>query len=99
MSIGDDAYLAGRLSIAYLTAVAGEVLRTTPVNVVDLLLVTTVANMNAAGGAAKPVGVSRNALSRTLNIPLETVRRRVTGLIQKKALREQPDGLVFSPDN
>ena len=101
MAIDDDARWAGRLSIAYIMAVAAEVLRSTPADILDLLLLTTVTSMNVPpdGAPGTPVGVSRNVLSRTLNIPLETVRRRVAGLIEKKALKEQSDGLVFSPNN
>ncbi|MEJ0040964.1 MAG: hypothetical protein WDM81_01465 [Rhizomicrobium sp.] len=74
----------------------------------DLLLITTIANFNltTGGGPGDPsdpaperTGVSRNAVSRAINVPLETVRRRVASLIGKKILMERPDGLVFSPDN
>jgi hypothetical protein len=110
----EEARIAGRLSIAYMMAAASEVLRRFPIDFLDVLLVTTVANSNAAerpkpvpgrrGSRAAPPqsersGISRNALSRALNVPLETVRRRVAGLIEKKVLLEQSDGLVFSPDN
>ncbi len=108
MSKPDDANVASRLSIAYMMAVASEVLRRFPVDMLDLLLITTIANLNlmgAGGGdslsdaAPERVGVSRNAVSRVLNVPLETVRRRIAGLIDKKILMERPDGIVFSPDN
>jgi hypothetical protein len=46
-----------------------------------------------------PSGISRNAISRLLNVPLETVRRRVAGLIDEGVLVEQADGLVFSQTN
>jgi hypothetical protein len=45
------------------------------------------------------LGISRNAVSRALNIPLETVRRRIGVLLEKKVLREQFDGLVFATEN
>ncbi len=106
MSVADEARWAARLSILYIMTVATEVLRTAPVDVLDLLLLFTIANMNAAGSpirpgaiAPAPIGVSRNAVSRALNIPLETVRRRVAGLIERKALAEQAGGLIFLPDN
>jgi hypothetical protein len=113
MPEADDARLAGTLSIAYMMAIAGKVLRTFPLDFLDLLLVTTIANSNvvrpaeppakkrrpARGAAPERTGISRNAVSRALNVPLETVRRRIAGLIDKKVLREQPDGLVFSADN
>src|ERR1700761_9632972 len=111
MSSAEDARLAGRLSIAYMMAAASEVLRRFPVDFLDLLLITTIANFNAMtppeprmrGGRMTPAparaGISRNAISRAVNVPLETVRRRVAALIEKKVLLEQEDGLVFSPDN
>lgn len=108
----DEARVAGRLSIAYMMAVASEVLRRFPVDMLDLLLITTISNMNLAADAlsgpdgerlANPApdraGVSRNAVSRAINVPLETVRRRIAGLIEKKVLVERDDGIVFSPDN
>jgi len=108
MAAADDARIAGHLSIAYLMAIAGKVLRSFPIDLLDLLLVTTIANFNSAppaepqkkrAGATERTGVSRNAVSRALNVPLETVRRRVAALIAKDILHEQPDGLVFSPNN
>lgn len=108
----DDARIAAALSIAYLTAIASEALRTFPLDLLDLLLVITVAAANTARPAEPPrknrgaptspsgkTGVSRNAVSRTLNVPLETVRRRVAGLIEKNILLDRADGLVFTPDN
>ncbi len=108
MAAADDARIAGQLSIAYMMAIAGKVLRSFPIDLLDLLLVTMIANFNAtpqpamkarAGAAVEKTGISRNAVSRALNVPLETVRRRVAALIAKDILREQADGLVFSPDN
>ena len=110
--MSDSDRVAGRLSIAYMMAVASEVLRRFPVDMLDLLLITTISNLNLmAPGRVAPdlerlshslperAGVSRNAVSRALNVPLETVRRRIAGLIEKKILVERPDGIVFSPDN
>jgi hypothetical protein len=85
----------GRLSISYMITVISEVLRTRPVDFMDLLIVSAIFNAN---GEARR-GVSRNAISRALNVPLETVRRRVIGLLERKALVEQHDGLVFAYDN
>ena len=112
MSDDDSALIASRLSIAYMTAIASELSRTFPLDFLDLLLVGTIANFNASAAPVKPkrrgrpskappltAGISRNAVSRALNVPLETVRRRVAVLIQKKVLREQADGLVFQPEN
>lgn len=108
MSEANDARIAGHLAIAYMIAIAGKVLRSFPIDFLDLLLVTTIANFNATrpaelpakkGAKTGPTGISRNAVSRTLNVPLETVRRRIAALIEKQILLEQADGLVFSPDN
>jgi hypothetical protein len=110
MAAADDARIAGHLSIAYLMAIAGKVLRSFPIDLLDLLLVTTIANFNSAppaepsarkraAAATEKTGISRNAVSRALNVPLETVRRRVAALIAKDILCEQADGLVFSPNN
>ncbi len=41
-------------------------------------------------------GISRNAVSRALNVPLETVRRRVGNLLTRDILEERPDGLVLA---
>jgi hypothetical protein len=107
----EKAQIAGRLSVAYIMAVAGDVLRNIPIDMLDLLLVTTVANFNAMPPDERPArrrparndgaiaGLSRNALSRAVSVPLETVRRRVAGLIERKVLTEQADGLVFAADN
>jgi hypothetical protein len=108
VAAADDARIAGQLSIAYLMAIAGKVLRSFPIDLLDLLLVTTIANFNVTPpaepqkkrtAATDRTGISRNAVSRALNVPLETVRRRVANLIAKDILNEQADGLVFSPNN
>ena len=44
-------------------------------------------------------GISRAAIARTTQIPLETVRRRVNKLVAGKVLMERKDGLVLSPDD
>lgn len=44
-------------------------------------------------------GVSRAALSRFLSLPLETVRRRVTGLKRRKILAETKAGLIVTEEN
>jgi len=44
-------------------------------------------------------GVSRAALSRFLSLPLETVRRRVTGLKKRKILEETEAGLIVTEQN
>lgn len=99
-----DYRLIGRLSIGYVMTLVTEVLRGSPLDFLDLLIVTAVSDANhrppadgqAAGG---PRGISRNAVSRRLNVPLETVRRRVGTLLVKQVLIEQADGLVFSTQN
>jgi hypothetical protein len=44
-------------------------------------------------------GVSRAALSRFLNLPLETIRRRVTRLKKRGILAEEKSGLIVSQTN
>ena len=44
-------------------------------------------------------GVSRAALSRFLNLPLETIRRRVARLKKKGILAEEKPGLIVSQKN
>jgi DNA-binding IclR family transcriptional regulator len=44
-------------------------------------------------------GVSRAALSRFLNLPLETVRRRADRLRQRHILADGPDGLIVTEKN
>jgi hypothetical protein len=90
-----DYRLIGRLSINYMMAIIGEVMRTRKVDFMDILIVTAVFNANGVDRH----GVSRNALKRMLNIPLETVRRRVNALVARKALVEAEDGLVFAYGN
>ena len=85
-------------------AIVTEVLRSSPLDFLDLLIVTAVSDANhrpPPGGetCAGLRGISRNAVSRRLNVPLETVRRRVAGLVARKVLVEQQDGLVFSSAN
>ena len=102
------ARLAAGLSIGYAVAMAGEMLNAFPLDFLDLLLVFTIARANAApppeskarrAATVLTPGISRNAVSRALNLPLETVRRRIGNLLAKKILIEQTDGLVLSPDN
>jgi hypothetical protein len=110
----DQGRIAGQLAMSYMMQMAGEFLRRFPIDFLDLLLVTTIANVNNMAPPAPPPrrgrkhmeadisgpsGISRNAISRLLNVPLETVRRRVAGLIDEGVLVEQADGLVFSQTN
>ena len=105
----DAARIAANLSIGYVVAMAGEMLHAFPLDFLDLLLVFTITSANAAppadgkaphkSTALQRTGISRNAVSRALNLPLETVRRRIGKLVKRKVLFEQADGLVFSPDN
>lgn len=99
-----DFRLIGRLSIAYVMTLVTEVLRSSPLDFLDLLIVTAVSDANhrppADGQATGRLrGISRNAVSRRLNVPLETVRRRVGALLTQHVLVEQADGLVFSSEN
>jgi hypothetical protein len=87
-----DYRLIGRLSIGYIMTMIAAVMRTRNADYMDLLIV---ASVFAANGEEKQ-GISRSALSRMLNIPLETVRRRVKALIERRTLAEQDDGLVFA---
>lgn len=76
-------------SISYIVAFIAEVLRTTSLDVLDVLLTLAIARATPSAG-----GISRNQLSRALNVPLETVRRRVAVLLDKKIIREGAGGLV-----
>jgi hypothetical protein len=76
-------------SISYIVTTIGEVLRTTPLDVLDVLITLTISSSNADF----PHGISRNQVSRTLNVPLETVRRRVGALLKKRVIRERSSGL------
>jgi hypothetical protein len=75
-------------SISYIVTTIGEVLRTTPLDVLDVLITLTISSSNADF----PHGISRNQVSRTLNV-LETVRRRVGALLKKRVIRERTGGL------
>jgi hypothetical protein len=44
-------------------------------------------------------GISRAAVSRATNLPLETVRRRINHLIEIGVLKEQEDGIILSSTN
>jgi hypothetical protein len=44
-------------------------------------------------------GISRAAVSRATNLPLETVRRRINHLIEIGVLKEQLDGIILSSTN
>lgn len=78
-------------SIAYIVTFIAEILRTTSLDVLDVLLTLAISRASLASDAG---GISRNQLSRTLNVPLETVRRRVAVLLGKKIIRERESGLV-----
>ena len=81
-------------SISYIVTFVGEVLRTTSLDVLDVLITLTISSTNAALGR----GTSRTAVSRVLNVPLETVRRRVRALIEKRVIREGKGGGLFVPE-
>jgi hypothetical protein len=44
-------------------------------------------------------GISRAAVSRATNLPLETVRRRINQLIEVGVLKEREDGIILSSTN
>jgi hypothetical protein len=81
-------------SITYIVTFIAEILRTTPLDVLDVLLTLAISRASLAPPAG---GISRNQLSRVLNVPLETVRRRVAVLLDKRIIRERESGLVV-PD-
>ena len=77
-----------------------EVLHAGDLDILDVLITMAVACANT-GPAGPPTadsdsrrGISRNAVSRAINVPLETVRRRVGGLLARNILEERPGGLV-----
>jgi len=57
------------------------------------------ASIHAVEPDAIKQGMSRAALSRFLNLPLETIRRRVTRLKKKGILAEEKSGLIVSEKN
>lgn len=97
-----------RHSTSYIVTVIGEVLRSTSLDVLDVLITLAISSSSVppqplprrrrANGRPAPVdpprGISRNAVSRSLNVPLETVRRRVSALLEKKVIQERRHGLV-----
>jgi len=105
MQDSDQNGAAARLSTTYIVGVLCEVLHTSELDILDVLITMTVGSANTAPQrvASRLVsdsdgrrGISRNAVSRTINVPLETVRRRVSSLIERKVLEEREDGLVVS---
>ncbi len=68
-----------------------EILRTTSLDVLDVLITMAISRASLAPNAG---GISRNQLSRALNVPPETVRRRVVILLDKRIIRERDSGLV-----
>ena len=76
-------------AIAYIVTLFAEILRTTSLDVLDVLLILAISRATPNAG-----GISRNQLSRALNVPLETVRRRVAILIKKRVIAERAGGLV-----
>jgi hypothetical protein len=90
-----DHRLIARLTIGYLMTMIREVMRVRQGDFVDVLICWAILH----GNGETERGVSRNAISKMLDMPLETARRRVNRLVQKGTLVEQPDGLVFSFDD
>jgi len=90
-------------SIGYIVTVIGEVLRSTSLDVLDVLIIMAVSSASVSHTRSTSPkrrtahGVSRNAVSRSLNVPLETVRRRVSLLLKKEIIQERADGLIVAP--
>lgn len=78
-----------RHSISYIVTFISEILRTTSLDVLDVLITLTISSANDAAGR----GTSRTAVSRVLAVPLETVRRRVGALIEDRVIEEGQGGL------
>jgi hypothetical protein len=87
-----DFRAVAQLSIGYLMTMTRAVMRVRQGDFLDVMIVMAIFHGN---GDTKR-GVSRNAVSKMLDMPLETARRRINRLIQKGTLAEQPDGLVFA---
>ena len=72
-------------------------------NVIDIMkhadLDRRLASIHAVEPDEMKRGVSRAALSRFLDLPLETIRRRVNGLKKKGVIVEVDDGLIISERN
>ena len=78
-------------SITYIVTFIAEILRTTPLDVLDVLLTLAISRASLAPPAG---GISRNQLSRFLSVPLEMLRCCVAVLREKKIVRERASGLV-----
>ena len=99
--------IAAHLSMAYIVGVLCEVLHAEELDILDVLIVMAVGCANS-GPPGRPMvargtgehdgrrGISRNAVSRAINVPLETVRRRAGALMNRNILEERGDGLVVS---
>jgi hypothetical protein len=87
-----DHRAVAQLLVGYLMMMSREVMRVRPGKFVDVMIVMAIFH----GNAHTNQGVSRKAVSKKLNIPLETARRHINELVQKGTLVEQADGLVFT---
>lgn len=91
--------LAGRLATDYLLRAAEGVNLTLDGDLTMGLVFLAVVRANcllAPGAACRPI--SGGALSASLRIPAETVRRKVKSLIEAGYLRRERGGLVAAPD-
>jgi hypothetical protein len=82
-----------RHATVYLVAVLSRILRSTELDLLDVLILLAISVAPPARDGA-PRGISRNALSKSIHVPLETVRRRVLALLDKGLLDERAGGLV-----
>jgi hypothetical protein len=98
----DQTKAAAHLSMSYIVGVLCEVLHAGDQDILDVLITMAVACANTGpAGRSNGVsegdgrrGISRNAVSRAINVPLETVRRRTGALLARGVLEERPGGLV-----
>ena len=114
-SLPDDLVRAvSRHTLAYVLCSISELFRHYDFDPLDLLIVHAVLNVNvmkddaldkrfASIHATEPdavkQGVSRATLSRFLNLPIETIRRRANQLKKREILAERDDGLFVSETN
>src|ERR1700742_1357138 len=98
MAAGEEQH--GQLSLIYAVDSLGYAFRKlNGVTQSDLLIALSawtanVRHINADTAAELIRPVSRNAISRFLNLPFETTRRRIAQLVELEVLTESADGLT-----